>query len=62
MKKSRTKKQEQPTDRVIMITVLVNEDKTERIKLDHTGFSISEIVGLLEQVKFSFLSKRFIKP
>jgi len=58
---SKTKKQEQETDKVIMITVLTNEDKSKSIKLDHCGLSNSEIVSLLEQVKFSLLSKLLIK-
>lgn len=50
-------KQGEATDKLIMITVSLSDDKTQTIKLDHSGFSNSEIVGLLEQVKFSFLSK-----
>jgi hypothetical protein len=51
-----SKKQQIP-DKVITITVLVNDDKTQTLKIEHSGFSNQEIVGLLEQVKFSFLSK-----
>jgi len=59
---SKTKKQEQATDKVIMITILTNDDKSQSIKFDHCGLSNTEIVSLLEQVKFSLLSKLFIKP
>jgi hypothetical protein len=54
---SKTKKQEQPTEKIIVITASVSADKTLTIKIDHSGFSNQEIVGVLEQVKFSVLSE-----
>jgi hypothetical protein len=54
---SKTKKQEQPTEKIIVITASLSDDKTLTIKIDHSGFSNQEIVGVLEQVKFSVLSE-----
>jgi hypothetical protein len=45
-----------PNERVIKITVLINADKSESIKVVNDEFTNTEIIGILERVKYGYLS------
>jgi hypothetical protein len=52
----KTKKQEPIPDKVITITVKTNEDKLCTISVDHTrNISMTDFIGILEQVKYNIL-------